>query len=74
MVDERYEMASQYADNLRAKAEELSMAIHEARKMGYDTVVRIRGGFMQDENEKGLRIVGVQNIDASVAFDIGRAV
>lgn len=74
MADERYETARQYADNLRAKAEELSTAIYEARKMGYDTVIRVRGGFMHDENEKGLRIVGVQNVDASVSFDIGRAV
>lgn len=70
MADERYEVASQLAADIRAKAEELSTAIYQARRMGYETVVKVNHGKPLDSR----RFLGTDIVvEATVDFHIGKA-
>lgn len=74
MTDERFETASRLADDIRAKAEELSTAIYEASKMGYAAKVSIRNGV---EISDGTFIGSARPslvVKATIPFDIGNAI
>lgn len=72
MSDERYEMASRLAADITAKAEELSTAIYEAAKWGYDAKVRVLNARSINENT----FIGAGKpsiiVRATIPFDIGR--
>jgi hypothetical protein len=76
MTDPRYETAQQHAAVLRARAEELSTAIYEAGKMGYRVSICLRNVTLVDEQDDRYSFLGAKGtgIDATISFDIGRAV
>lgn len=71
MTDARYEAASALAETIRAKANELTTAIYEAKRMGYAAKVRVTNGDAVDDGA----FVGIGLIvKASISFDIGGAI
>lgn len=70
-ADERYELASRLANEIRIRAEELSTAIYEASKFGYHAKVKLSNAHPIGNGifiGKGNTSLVVQ---ATVTFDIG---